>query len=45
MSQSTMVLTFITVLPVLLVSLVLHEVAHRWAAAVLGDPTARSGGG
>ncbi len=44
MSQSTMVLTFITVLPVLLVSLVLHEVAHGWAAAVLGDPTARSEG-
>jgi Zn-dependent protease len=32
------------VLPLLLVSLVLHELAHGWTAALLGDPTAREQG-
>lgn len=35
---------FVTVLPLLLVSLVAHELAHGWAALLLGDETARSQG-
>ena len=34
--------TFVLLLPVLLVSMVLHELAHAWTAWRLGDPTARS---
>jgi Zn-dependent protease len=35
---------FVIVLPLLLVSLVVHELAHGWVAALLGDPTAREQG-
>jgi Zn-dependent protease len=34
-------LRFIVTLPLLLVSLVMHELAHGWAAWKLGDPTAK----
>jgi Zn-dependent protease len=37
-------LRFIVTLPLLLVSLVLHELAHGWVAWKLGDPTAKSHG-
>ena len=33
--------TFILLAPCVLVSLALHELAHAWVAARLGDPTAR----
>ena len=39
-----LLLEFVIVLPLLLVSLVVHELAHGWAAALLGDPTARQQG-
>ncbi len=35
---------FLYLLPVLLVSMALHELAHAWTAWRLGDPTARSEG-
>jgi Zn-dependent protease len=35
---------FIVTMPLLLVSLVLHELAHGWVAWKLGDPTAKSHG-
>lgn len=44
MSGESLLLRFVTVLPILLVSLVLHELAHGWVAARLGDPTARQAG-
>jgi len=36
--------TFVLVAPCVLVSLALHELAHAWVAARLGDPTAREQG-
>jgi Zn-dependent protease len=36
--------TFALLLPIVLVSLTLHELAHAWVAWRLGDPTARSQG-
>jgi Zn-dependent protease len=36
--------TFALLLPIVLVSLTLHELAHAWVAWKLGDPTARSEG-
>jgi len=39
-----LLLEFVIVMPLLLVSLVVHELAHGWAAARLGDPTAREQG-
>jgi Zn-dependent protease len=36
-----LLLRFFVTLPLLLVSLVAHELAHGWAAWKLGDPTAR----
>ena len=44
MDESRLLLEFVIVLPLLLVSLVVHELAHGWAAAALGDDTARSQG-
>jgi len=35
---------FLLISPLLLVSLVLHELAHGWAAWKLGDPTAKAAG-
>lgn len=40
--SSDLVLEFVIVLPLLLVSLVAHELAHGWVADRLGDRTARS---
>lgn len=39
-----LLLEFVIVMPLLLVSLVAHELAHGWVAARLGDPTARDQG-
>jgi Zn-dependent protease len=39
-----LLLAFVIVLPLLLVSLVAHELAHGWVALRLGDETARSQG-
>jgi len=39
-----LLVAFAVVLPLLLVSLVVHELAHGWVAALLGDPTAREQG-
>ena len=36
--------TFALLLPIVLVSLTLHELAHAWVAWRLGDPTAKSQG-
>jgi Zn-dependent protease len=36
--------TFLLLLPIVLVSLTLHELAHAWVAWRLGDPTAKSQG-
>jgi len=44
LDESRLLLEFVIVLPLLLVSLVVHELAHGWAAAALGDDTARSQG-
>lgn len=35
---------YLPLLPVLLISVILHEVAHGWMALRLGDPTARDSG-
>ncbi len=32
---------FLLILPILLVSVIVHEVAHRYTALRLGDPTAK----
>ncbi len=42
MTQTSLLLQFAVTLPLLLVSLVLHELAHGWVAWKLGDPTAKS---
>ena len=39
--DDALLLRFLVTLPLLLVSLVLHELAHGWVAARLGDPTPR----
>jgi Zn-dependent protease len=39
-----LLLAFVVVLPLLLGSLVVHELAHGWAALLLGDRTARDQG-
>ncbi|MGO8684704.1 MAG: site-2 protease family protein [Thermoleophilia bacterium] len=44
MINSTLLLDFVVTLPILLASLVLHELAHGAVAAWLGDPTARYSG-
>lgn len=36
--------TFLLLLPIVLVSLTVHELAHAWVAWKLGDPTAREQG-
>lgn len=41
MNDSGLLLQFLIVSPLLLVSLVLHELAHGWVAYKLGDPTAK----
>jgi Zn-dependent protease len=41
MTDNGLLLRFLVTLPLLLVSLVIHELAHGWVAWKLGDPTAR----
>lgn len=42
--SADLLLAFAIVLPLLLVSLVVHELAHGWVAALLGDTTAKDQG-
>lgn len=44
MSDSSLIIQFLIVSPLLLVSLVLHELSHGWVAYRLGDPTAKAHG-
>ncbi len=41
MNDSGLLVQFLLISPLLLVSLVLHELAHGWVAYLLGDPTAK----
>jgi Zn-dependent protease len=41
MTENALLIRFVITLPLLLVSLVIHELAHGWAAWKLGDPTAK----
>ena len=41
MTDNGLLLRFVVTLPLLLVSLVAHELAHGWVAWRLGDPTAK----
>lgn len=41
MTGNDLILRFLVTLPLLLASLVMHELAHGWAAWKLGDPTAK----
>ena len=42
--DSGLVVQFLIIAPLLIVSLVLHELAHGWVAYLLGDPTAKAHG-
>jgi Zn-dependent protease len=42
--DSGLIVQFLIVAPLLIVSLVLHELAHGWVAYLLGDPTAKAHG-
>ena len=44
MTDSSLFIRFLIVSPLLLISLVLHELAHGWVAYRLGDPTAKAHG-
>lgn len=44
MSDSGLLVQFLIISPLLIVSLVLHELAHGWVAYLLGDPTAKAHG-
>ncbi len=44
MNGNGLFVQFLLISPLLLVSLVLHELAHGWAAWKLGDPTAKAAG-
>ena len=44
MTDNGLIVQFLIVSPLLLVSLVLHELAHGWVAWKLGDPTAKAHG-
>ena len=44
MSGNGLFVQFLLISPLLLISLVLHELAHGWAAWKLGDPTAKAMG-
>ena len=44
MTDNGLVVQFLIISPLLLVSLVLHELAHGWVAWKLGDPTAKEHG-
>jgi Zn-dependent protease len=43
-TDTSLLLEFLVVSPLLIVSLVLHELAHGWVAYRLGDPTAKAHG-
>jgi Zn-dependent protease len=43
-NDSGLIVQFLIISPLLVVSLVLHELAHGWAAYLLGDPTAKAHG-
>jgi Zn-dependent protease len=43
-SDSSLIIQFLIISPLLIVSLVLHELAHGWVAYLLGDPTAKAHG-
>jgi Zn-dependent protease len=43
-TDSSLLIRFLIISPLLLVSLVLHELAHGWVAYRLGDPTAKAHG-
>jgi Zn-dependent protease len=43
-NESGLLIRFLIISPLLIVSLVLHELAHGWVAHLLGDPTARAHG-
>jgi Zn-dependent protease len=42
--DSSLIIQFLIISPLLIVSLVLHELAHGWVAYLLGDPTAKAHG-
>ena len=42
--DSGLIVQFLIISPLLIVSLVLHELAHGWVAYLLGDPTAKAHG-
>jgi Zn-dependent protease len=44
MIDASLLLNFLIVLPLLIMSLALHELAHGWVAYRLGDPTAKAHG-
>lgn len=44
MTESSLLVQFLIISPLLIVSLVLHELAHGWVAYLLGDPTAKAHG-
>ena len=44
MTGNGLIVQFLIISPLLLVSLVLHELAHGWVAWKLGDPTAKAHG-
>jgi Zn-dependent protease len=44
LNDSGLIVQFLIISPLLVVSLVLHELAHGWAAYLLGDPTAKQHG-
>jgi Zn-dependent protease len=44
LTDNGLVVQFLIISPLLLVSLVLHELAHGWVAWKLGDPTAKEHG-
>jgi Zn-dependent protease len=43
-TDSSLIVQFLIISPLLIVSLVLHELAHGWVAYLLGDPTAKANG-
>jgi hypothetical protein len=43
-NDSGLLIRFLIISPLLIVSLVLHELAHGWVAYQLGDPTAKAHG-
>jgi Zn-dependent protease len=44
LTDSSLIVRFLIISPLLIVSLVLHELAHGWVAYLLGDPTAKAHG-